>query len=54
MRAWKWIGLAGIVGVAAAGAVVGVRAQRKRRAFDDLDPDELRDRLHARLAAASG
>jgi hypothetical protein len=44
---WKWIGLAGLAGVAATGAVV---AQRRRRAHRDYDPDELRERLHRRLA----
>jgi hypothetical protein len=43
---WKLVGLAGIAGVAATGAVVA----RKRRAHRDYDPDELRDRLHRRLA----
>ena len=43
---WKLVGLAGIAGVAATGAVV----VRKRRAHQAYDPDELRDRLHRRLA----
>jgi hypothetical protein len=43
---WKLVGLAGIAGVAATGAVVA----RKRRAQQEYDPDELRDRLHRRLA----
>jgi hypothetical protein len=43
---WKLVGLAGIAGVAATGAVVA----RKRRAQREYDPDELRDRLHSRLA----
>jgi broad specificity phosphatase PhoE len=42
---WKLIGVAGLAGVAATGAVVA----RKRRAQHDYDPDELRDRLHRRL-----
>jgi hypothetical protein len=45
---WKLVGLAGIAGVAATGAVVA----RKRRAQNEYDPDELRDRLHRRLADA--
>ena len=45
---WKWLGLAGIVGVAATGAAVA-RQERQRRAYT---PDEVRDRLHARLAEA--
>ncbi|WP_205874335.1 hypothetical protein [Mycobacterium camsae] len=42
---WKWIGLAGVAGVVAGGALV-VRDQRKRRAYT---PDEIRARLHQRL-----
>jgi hypothetical protein len=45
MRWWKLVGLASVVGVAASGAVVA-RAERRRRAYT---PDEVRDRLHARL-----
>ncbi|MFD7845475.1 hypothetical protein ACFV4K_21380 [Nocardia sp. NPDC059764] len=45
MRWWKWLGLAGAAGVAATGVVI-VRSERKRRAYT---PDEIRDRLHARL-----
>ncbi len=48
MRWWKVLGLAGLVGVAASGVVVA-RAERRRRAYT---PDEVRDRLHARLAEA--
>jgi hypothetical protein len=47
---WKLIGLAGLAGVAATGVVVA----RRRRAHHDYDPDELRDRLHRRLAEVSG
>ena len=43
---WKAVGLAGVAGVAAGGVVVA----RRRRAQRDYDPDELRDRLHRRLA----
>ncbi|BBU21622.1 hypothetical protein [Mycobacterium xenopi] len=43
---WKWLGLAGLVGVAAGGALV-VRDQRRRNAYT---PDEIRARLHQRLA----
>lgn len=46
---WKIIGLAGLAGVAATGAVVA----RKRRAQRDYDPEELRERLHRRLAEAA-
>jgi hypothetical protein len=47
---WKWIGLAGIVGVAAGGVLV-VRDQRRRNAYL---PDEIRERLHRRLAESGG
>jgi hypothetical protein len=44
---WKLIGVAGLTGVAATGVVVA----RRRRAHVDYEPDELRDRLHERLAS---
>jgi hypothetical protein len=47
---WKWIGLAGVAGVVAGGALV-VRDQRKRRAYT---PDEIRSRLHQRLSESDG
>ncbi|MEC3956273.1 hypothetical protein VMT65_24760 [Nocardia sp. CDC153] len=50
MRWWKVLGLAGAAGVAATGVVI-VRSERKRRAYT---PDQVRDRLHARLAEQSG
>jgi hypothetical protein len=43
---WKLLGVAGIAGVAATGVVVA----RKRRNHHDYEPDELRERLHRRLA----
>lgn len=46
MRWYKVLGLAGFAGVAATGAVI-IRDQRRRRAYT---PDEIRERLHARLA----
>jgi hypothetical protein len=46
---WKIIGLAGIAGVAATGIVVA----RRRRAQHEYGPDELRARLHERLAEVS-
>lgn len=45
---WKIIGLAGAAGVAATGVLVA----RRRRGHTDLEPDELRERLHERLAEA--
>ncbi|MFL6138702.1 MAG: hypothetical protein ACJ74O_13005 [Frankiaceae bacterium] len=50
MRWWKLLGLAGVVGVAATGVVVA-RDERRRRAYA---PDEVRARLHERLAEADG
>jgi len=49
MRWWKVIGLAGLAGVAATGAVTA-RAERRRRAYT---PDEIRTRLHERVAEAN-
>jgi hypothetical protein len=46
MRWYKVLGLAAFTGMAATGAVI-IRDQRRRRAYT---PDEIRDRLHARLA----
>jgi hypothetical protein len=48
MRWWKVLGLAGVVGVTATGALL-VRAERRRRAYT---PDEVRTRLHQRHAEA--
>jgi len=45
---WKWIGLAGVVGVAAGGVLVA-RDQRRRTAYT---PNDIRARLHERLAEA--
>ena len=46
---WKLLGVAGLAGVAATGVVVA----RKRRAHEDYDADELRDKLHRRMARVS-
>ena len=48
MRWWKVVGLAGLAGVAATGAVVA-RAERRRRQYT---PEEVRARLHERVADA--
>jgi hypothetical protein len=48
MRWLKMLGLAAFAGVAATGVVV-IRDQRRRNAYT---PDEVRDRLHARIADA--
>ena len=47
---WKWLGLAAFAGVAATGVVIA-RNERRRRSYT---PDEIRGRLHARLAEAPG
>src|SRR5688500_18715451 len=46
---WKIVGLAGLAGVAAGGAVVA----RRRRAHVEVEPDELRERLQRRLDEAA-
>ena len=46
---WKIVGLAGVAGVTAA---TGVVVARKRRDQTEYDPDELRDKLHSRVAEA--
>jgi hypothetical protein len=50
MRWWKVLGAAAFVGVAATGVVIA-RAERRRRAYT---PEEIRARLHARVAEATG
>jgi hypothetical protein len=50
MRWYKVLGLAAFAGVAATGVVIA-RDQRRRDAYT---PDEVRERLHARLADAPG
>ena len=45
MKLWKVLGVAGLAGVAATGAIIA-RDQRQRA---QLTPDEVRDRLHERL-----
>jgi hypothetical protein len=50
VRWWKVLGLAGFAGVAATGVVLA-RAERQRRAYT---PQEITERLHARLAEAPG
>jgi len=49
MRWWKWLGLAGVAGVAASGVVIA-RDERQRRSYS---PDEVRSRLHDRAAEAA-
>lgn len=45
---WKWVGLAGVAGVVAGGVLVA-RDQRRRNAYT---ADDIRARLHQRLAEA--
>jgi hypothetical protein len=49
MTVWKVVGLAGLVGVAATGVVIA-RGERKRKAYT---PEEVRDRLKARVKEAA-
>jgi hypothetical protein len=49
VRWWKILGLAGLAGVAATGAVIA-RSERRRRAYT---PEQIRDRLHARAAESA-
>ena len=49
-RVWKIVGLAGLVGVVATGALVA-KGERERRSYT---PDEVRDRLQERLRTAEG
>jgi hypothetical protein len=48
VKSWKLLGLAGLAGVAATGAVLA-RAERQRAA---VTPEQVRERLHVRYAAA--
>lgn len=48
MKLWKWLGLAGIAGVAATGAIIA-RDQRRRA---QMSPEQVRARLHERYAQA--
>ena len=49
MKLWKWLGVAGLAGVAATGAVIA-RDQRQRA---HLTPDDVRTRLHERLESST-
>ena len=50
VKLWKWLGLAGLAGVAATGVVIA-RDQRHRAR---LTPDDVRRRLHERLELGDG
>lgn len=45
---WKWVGLAGAVGVTTGGVLIA-RDQRQRNAYS---ADEIRERLHQRFEAS--
>jgi hypothetical protein len=45
---WKWIGLASVAGVVAGGVLVA-RDQRRRNSYT---PEDIRARLHQRVAEA--
>ena len=45
---WKWVVLAGVAGVVAGGVLVA-RDQRKRNSYT---PEDIRARLHQRVAEA--
>jgi hypothetical protein len=45
VKLWKWLGLAGVAGVAATGVIIA-RDQRQRV---QLTPEQVRDRLRERL-----
>jgi hypothetical protein len=45
VKLWKWLGVAGLAGVAATGVVIA-RDQRQRT---QMTPDDVRRRLHERL-----
>jgi hypothetical protein len=49
VRWWKVLGVAGVAGVAATGVIIA-RNERQRRHYT---AEEIRDRLHARLAEQS-
>ena len=53
MRVWKILGVAGLIGLTATGVTMGTQTiSRQRREVREADPEELRNRLHARLQAA--
>lgn len=48
MKLWKALGVAGLAGVAATGAIIA----RNQRARTHLTPEQIRERLHQRVAEA--
>jgi len=49
VKLWKWLGVAGLAGVAATGVVIA-RDQRQRT---QMTPDDVRARLHERLETST-
>jgi hypothetical protein len=49
VKLWKWLGVAGLAGVAATGVVIA-RDQRQRT---QMTPDDVRTRLHERLESST-
>ncbi|MGA7688667.1 MAG: hypothetical protein WCA29_05510 [Jiangellales bacterium] len=49
MQWWKWIGMAGLAGVAATGVVIK-RDERQRKSYS---PEDVRARLHERAAESA-
>jgi hypothetical protein len=49
-KMWRVLGVAGLAGVAATGAIIA-RDQRRRA---QLTPEQVRERLHERLAETPG
>ena len=45
---WKWVGLAGVAGVVAGGVLV----ERDQRRRNPSTPEDIRARLHQRVAEA--
>jgi hypothetical protein len=46
-RRWKWLGLGAVAAIAAGTAIA---AERRRRAWQNYDAEEIRTRLHERFA----
>ena len=50
MKLWKVLGVAGLAGVTATGVIIA----RDRRKRAQLEPDDVRARLHQRFEEAGG
>ena len=49
MRWWKLAGLAGVIGLSTGAVVV---SRRRARAWEEYQPDEVRERLHERFGSS--